>query len=1254
MPPLVKDYLEYRKIEYQAAVDSSDLSVCLRTFLPTDALVDLLNRLLEAIYRKLGLEALGQEPSSILLAGGHGVGKSHLLAVIYSLVGQKGTLTAGLHDPRVQSHIATLRELSPLAIWIDLAEDPETPLPELVLSKIHREFERRFHKQVIDPASIPGIDTIKAHELITFNIAQERPILLMIDGLSKRAPKRDVRQLNEDIEFLSFMGYSSKSTRLFLLVATHEDFFSPKSPLGIDSTLMAQTLENFRIEWIDRTNLREIITRHVFRKNPRQYQDLKKLYSFLKAKLPNFQYSESEFCDTYPFHPLIFELAEKIKSKLPNFSLLEFILSTYPKVASHRAISLATIDILFDRLEYEIKNNPNCQRLYPVYQNLADQAVSRLEDRWKLWGKMLLKATFLFTLADRAPSVRELTDSLLLYEDSDTGLSYNVVGMLMGQMEKAVANGFSTTDDRLDRTYRLGVIDLREELNKYLLKIAGQVPDSDTRLAEILLSAAEKYFSDWPIRPGLSRLAGPLQTLKLSWKGTERQGLLLHSERVRERKHHPFDESLDDAVISEKLPSPQDPFEPAEASDGSPNAARAAAAPLDEIEWLLWMEPIGLSEEDERKITPRKPTAVHWVPSPPSTEELDQLKRILALQLTERSSGTDFSLSDLQSLREEHNLDLASLFRQLYLNRGKIITSSQRQAFNQQHLECQTFQSLVNYIFKPNLDQLYPLHPDFGGERLSDHQVMLIARKLFSGQDPTDDVVQKLAGRFALPLGLVSRSDDLYELNLSMTPPIFLTQVIQYLENLDANERPVDAIFAKIRRPPFGLKRHSLHLILTALVADGQIELFDPATNAVITRENLASIETAAAFPTFKRIQNLRDYPSEVLTQWCRLITGKQELSDISASRGRSAATTALTEWLKQWQELGVPRKLDTLPNELLTTQMWRKLAWTKRRFEKVAEIIEATLDNKVSVTQGMAKVIELFGENINLLEKASRDLVELSHFIQWMENYLTARDYILSAEQTDNAEIETGRESLQHLMDVPHELVGSEKRNEFDSLYRSFKEHFIDYYATRHDQSVGPLGNFKRLEELECSKDFRNLQLLTSLPLGDPSYVDHLDEWITNFRDYCCSLPARDLLQKDPNCKCRFKLSLPLDIDAVTGDLQAFLELGVSHHQQMIACYQMVIEEWLERESNAENGSDVETIRALFTEGPLPELTQSVIEKLNGLLDSHVLEEKLASPLPILAPTGRITKKQLENRIQQWLESLSDKEEVLFTLKDF
>ena len=273
VPPLIKDFVDFRKVEYLSQLPSDNPAESLRTFLPTDALIELLNRVLDSIIKKFRDEHISStDATSILLTGANGVGKTHLMSLIYSLISEKGKEkpAPGLTDPRIQHRRTAMWEIEPMVIWLELSEKTEASLPEIVLSRFYDEFRKRYDRDVFDPAIIQGIDTIKAHELITFNMAFDAPVLLMVDGLSKRAQFRSVQQLNEDIEFLSFIAYSSKSTRLFLLVAAHEDFFSPKSPLGIDATLMAQTLENFRIEWIDRTNLKEVICRHVLKKNSRQ------------------------------------------------------------------------------------------------------------------------------------------------------------------------------------------------------------------------------------------------------------------------------------------------------------------------------------------------------------------------------------------------------------------------------------------------------------------------------------------------------------------------------------------------------------------------------------------------------------------------------------------------------------------------------------------------------------------------------------------------------------------------------------------------------------------------------------------------------------------------------------------------------------------------------------------------------------------------------------------------------------------------
>ncbi len=1248
MPPLIKDYVEFRKVELLSSLTSSNQGECLNTFLPTDALIELLSRILEAIHGKLQAEEnTTQEPSSVILAGGHGVGKSHLLAVIFSLINQRGGLTHGLDDPRVQSQIASLREIEPLCIWIDLGGNPKLSLPELVLTRIHEEFTKRFDREVFDPALIAGIDTIKAHELITFNIGSQRPLLLIIDGLSNRANQREIRELNEDLEFLSFMGYSSKSARLFLLVAAHEDFFSPKSPLGIDNTLMAQTLENFRIDWIDRSNLREIIGRYIFKKNPRQQQDVRKLHSFIKAKLPNFQYSENEFCEAYPFHPLIFDLAEKIKNKLPGFSLLDFVNTIYPKVASYRAISLVTIEAIFDRMEFEMKSAPQGQRLYSLYQNLVDQVVPRLQDRYRLWGKMLLKAIYLFTLSDRSATVRDLADALLLFEDSE-GLSYNVVGMLLAQMERASENAFTTSDDRLDRSYRLGATDVRQELDRYFQGIAAQIPDSDSRLGGLLMEAAGDIFSDWPAERDQTKTSArnPVST-QLFWRGSKRTGWLAPSPRFQSTLADNRLEPLDNSALSAQLPELLD-------SDVEDKGLlEPAVPPVYPPEWILWFEPASWLGGAEDSLRPQKVTEIFWLPATPDGNEIELLKKALALRLTERSASNDFSASDVRSFHEELRGNVANLFRELYISRGRIITYGRTQSFNQGHLECRTFLSFLNYLFRPNFDQLYSLHPDFGGESLTESHILTLSRGLFAGQDPTNSEVQRLAAKFALPLGLVTQLDGLFELNLTLTPPAFLTHLVQNLEHLDASERPIESLFELVRRSPYGLDKNALSLILLALVADGQIELVDPESNVTLGRETLASIDVSDQYSHFRRIPFHKDYPSEILTQWCRLITGRQDLTDISTSRGREAATKALGEWLRNWKSLGISRRLETLHNDLLTNQMWRIMTWTRQRFEKVAEYTELILQRELLLIQGIGKIIDLFAENSVLLEKASRDLVEASHFIHWTESYLENRKYLLASDKTLKPEIEGNRERLLQLIESPHSLISADQRNAFDTTFREFKELYIDYYSTEHDRYVGALGHFELLKEVENSIEMRNLQLLSSLPLGDTSFLINLQEWVAGIRDHQCILPTRDLLQHNPRCQCSFKLSRPLEIAEVVKDLKFFVDLGIDYHRQIVAGFRDAIGQNLKR-GNGKEIEEAESIRSLLENEQVPELSQQAVNQIQSILEGSLTEEKINSPLPALMPNGHFRKRELAARIQKWLESLSDDERVVFSLRDF
>jgi hypothetical protein len=211
----------------------------------------------------------------------------------------------------------------------------------------------------------------------------------------------------------------------------------------------------------------------------------------------------------------------------------------------------------------------------------------------------------------------------------------------------------------------------------------------------------------------------------------------------------------------------------------------------------------------------------------------------------------------------------------------------------------------------------------------------------------------------------------------------------------------------------------------------------------------------------------------------------------------------------------------------------------------------------------------------------------------------------------------------------------------------------YIDYYSTEHDRHVGPHGHFELIKEVETSTQMRNLQLLTSLPLGDTSYLINFQEWAAGIRDHQCDYPTRDLLQNYPRCQCSFKLSCPLTISEVVKDLKFFVEVGVVYHRPVFAGFREAIEQNLKKE----DGSDIEqaeSIRMLLGEGGIPELSQKAIDQINSSLEGSLTEERINSPLPALIPDGHFRKRELAARIQKWLESLSDEEGVVFSLRDF
>ena len=163
---------------------------------------------------------------------------------------------------------------------------------------------------------------------------------------------------------------------------------------------------------------------------------------------------------------------------------------------------------------------------------------------------------------------------------------------------KGCRRGFTTTDDRLDRTYRLGAADMREELNKSLAGIASQISDTDTRLAEILPVAAADIFPDWTLGRDLPK-SGFREPPRMQafWRGTERPGsLVFPNDFFRQEQTNQV--RLPDCLRD--LPAVLEPF-----LAGAACRNRAAGdQPSRELDWLFCTKPLGLSPEAQAALKP--------------------------------------------------------------------------------------------------------------------------------------------------------------------------------------------------------------------------------------------------------------------------------------------------------------------------------------------------------------------------------------------------------------------------------------------------------------------------------------------------------------------------------------------------------------------------------------------------------------------------------------------------------------------------
>jgi hypothetical protein len=1196
----IKDFVEPQAFD---AVQNyaQDPARALAAYRFTDATSDLLARWLDALA-----DLPRNRGTARALAGLRGVGKSHTLAAFAALASQPE-----LRQAVTDAHVATsARRLLNRQYMVARVERGTR---RALMEEVSAAFVSAFGGQDADWLGLEPQQMLA----VAASRAGDTPLILLIDT----AFGREMRVRRDDGPLLSALAAATESVHAFIALALDDDIEGAE---GVNAVLAG----TYRIDYLDPEHLYRIADLHLFQKNAHARAALHDIYTSLRGSVPGFNWSEPRFTAIYPVHPLVADIASAVRLYAPNFAFLPFAAGAVERATNRPALSLVVLDEVFDRTEQELRKAEELEKAFVIYDQLANDVITQIPIMQRLQAKLLLKGLFILSLDGRGVTARELGAAMLIYDESDPEAGVRRTEELLARFAELSPEGALRRSDETESEtrYRFN-ISTSDAFDEALQRAVENIAPDAPALIELLRTLPHSRFNDWPLAETGGDETLPWETdFTVMWRGMGRTGRI----------------------------SWQGPEERAE------EAPPAEAQPSDSLfyDWKMMVlvpEANGGGASGAAGSRVAAPVTITWRPAAIKPEELDHLRRLLALR-TDMALVSEFG--EAARAAERTHTGLAErIWARLYMDDGVLVADGSPRAFTNEARSGHTLSEVLAYMLHPLFGARYSQHPVFT-EVLTETEVARLVGGFFGGSGQSDAGIQELARQFCAPLGLVSPRGDAYVLEAgdAVLKHSWIREVLHMTDEADGAALPLEAVYARLRSTPYGLRREAQHLILAALVAQRRIELVTATGDRIGRRtldlklrwDEVSGVARAAALL----------HSAEELTTWARRLTNATELASIADPLAREAVRAALSGWLEAWRSRRILEKFDALPDEGLTTRAWNLSSSVRKTFGVAADAVEAALDNTISLEEGLQRVADAFADSIENFQRSTEQLASLSSYTNGLAGRVRARDYLLLAEPTGQNEIESARRELLRIAADVHHLFDHDSTLRFDLLWREFQGRYAEYYARLHDETVGTAIDRRPVDELLRSPEWREFEALSELSLLNTRYTEEAAHLVELARNARCTLPVKQLLLEQPYCGCMFRLARASFLKRLAQELQETMEFGRRAARRTLALMSAPLASALNRLAESIESDDARNLLARsladsFASGHLPENFSHTSVRL--------MEEALqvsGAPVPVrvrppLEAYGLVTRQDLRSRLDQWLEELPDQPAMVEVIGD-
>lgn len=925
------------------------------------------------------------------------------------------------------------------------------------------------------------------------------PFVLIIDT----AFDRESRVSRDDGVLLGEIAEFAKDLNVFIAVALDDDI------AGADG-VNAAIVRNYTLDYLDQEHLYNIVAAHIFPKRAQARPLLHEIYNHFRQVIIDFRWSEQRFTSLYPLHPVILEIAPYVRLYAPEFALLGFAADAGAKILGRPASSLVALDEVFDRTENSLRKIEILNDTFAIYDKINAEVIGQIPVMQRLQAKLVLKALLLLSLESEGATAGEVCAAMLIYDESEPSKAVSEVERLLETFVSAFPEEITRKSGEGRETGYWLKVSGKDDLNKALAAATEKI--SPEIISAVLRRVSREQISDWTIAAE-SEAAADSVDCQAEWRGANRRGRVFWN--------------WDDKTI-----------ETSQSSNGA-----------DFLDWEVIVTSPDKNEFNE--ISSDDVPKVFWRPAPLRRDEEEAVLRFYAL-LTDEDLREQFG-EQIRVAAHAHALTVEKIWTRVFLQDATLFINASAVKFPEEAKLAQSLAELFSLMLEPLFESRFPDHPRF--ERtIGMAEVSALVNDLFSGARSNMAEVQELAKTFASPLGLVSLRNDLYiletEENLKSLP--LAKMVLDRVEANPAETISLKTIYKLLGKQPFGLVREAQQLILTALVAQRQIEFVTSKGDRI----NRRSLDLKIIWDDIAGIAkpSTKVYSNERLIIWARNLTCCDDFQSLDTPAEREAVRYALENWLADWKVARVLERFNELPDEIFNTKIWRVATNAEKTFGVVAETIGLILNEFISLDEGLHRIADAFSDSDAEFIKRTKELVILEDFISAASRREEVWSYLALCEPTQDEKIEYFRQRLLHLLDETYNNPNEALNREMDNLWEAFQNRFAEHFALKHDLVMKSHHLQEKFEEILRSDEWWEFESLSRLSIFQPSFWNEAQKSCQQLRELDCRFDVREMLKGHPFCACSFNLAQIREWEKLPASLLETVSRGRAHYRRALS----------------------------------------------------------------------------------------------------